>query len=232
MLSAFRRFGLPTAFLLGGALPVGFVASFLMSEVLPSHSSLASGASVVAGLIALLVFGGLWGRSLARATQATRPTRFMLITAAAFLAVTLAAVFVLGQLEHLLVEERALGRQPVHVIYAVLFTCAAFLITALMIVVVVSLLHGPRLAWRVALWSALPAAAAFLLADVVQDLLGRRVGGPHAAETITMISVTIIGNFFAALVGGTVMGWRLARVAAPTPASPASHPIGSSLQSP
>ena len=54
-------------------------------------------------------------------------------------------------------------------------------------------------AGRLALRAALAGAAAFLIANVIQDLLGRRVGGPNAAETATMITVMFLSNTCAAL---------------------------------
>ena len=60
---------------------------------------------------------------------------------------------------------------------------------------------------------ALAGAAAFLIANVIQDLLGRRVGGPNAAETATMITVMLISNICAALAmtAAIARGLRAAR---------------------
>ncbi len=60
-----------------------------------------------------------------------------------------------------------------------------------------------------ALWAGLAAATAFLAADIVQDLLGRRVGAPGAERTATMLTVTFLGNIMAAFAGGGVMGQQL-----------------------
>ena len=61
------------------------------------------------------------------------------------------------------------------------------------------------------------AGGAFLVADVVQDLLGRRVGGPNAGATSTMLSVMAIGDLAAAIAGSAVIGALLTRHEAARP---------------
>ncbi len=219
------RYSLPAALLLGGALPVGFLLSFLVSGWLPGHHQLALPLQIASGLGTILVFGWLWGRSVARASGAVGVTRIASIAALTFFAVTLTTVQVLGVAENIFVENRALGPFPIHVVFAPLFTVAAFFVTAAMSLVVGGLLRGWRFGRQLAWRAGLAGAAAFLVADILQDLLGRRVGGPNAAATITMISVTMIGNLVAAFAAGTVMGWRLTHAAAltPTPAVAASE---------
>lgn len=217
-------YALPAAVLLGGALPLGFLASFGLTEVLPMHGQAANVAQVAAGLIILGLCGGLWGRSVAHAAGSPHTRRLFWISAAGFIVAVIAAVVVLGQLERVFVEERALGRVPIHVIFAAIFPPAVFVITAGMALVVGGLLRGGRFGIQLAWRAGLAAAAAFFVANVVQDLLGRRVGGPHAAETFTMMSVLMIGNVCAALAAGAVMGWQLTRAANPAPTHPAPVP--------
>jgi hypothetical protein len=68
---------------------------------------------------------------------------------------------------------------------------------------------GGRLAGRLAWRGALAGATAFLIANVIQDLLGRRVGGPNAAQTATMITVMFISNTMAALAMTAAIARRL-----------------------
>lgn len=212
----------PAALFLGGALPLAFLASFGLTAVLPRHGQVASVAQIVTGLVILGLCGGLWGRSVARAAGRPVPRRLFWVSAASLLISVMAAVVVLGRLEQVFVEERALGRLPIHLIFAAIFPPAVFVVTAGMCLVVGGLLRGWRLGVQVAWRAGLAAAAAFFVANVLQDLLGRRVGGPNAAATFTMISVLMIGNFFAALAGGTVLGRLLSSAAVPAPGAP-SH---------
>ncbi len=225
------NYSLPAALLLGGVMPVIFGLLFFGSGRLPFHELWSPIMAVVSVVGGLFVAGGLWGRSVALALGDGRRNRVFWVTGLANVVITIGAMQTLGQLELLIVEERALGRFPVHLSFAVLFTLAAGIVTALLVLVVGWQLRGGRVAAKLAGWTGLTAAAAFLLADVVQDLLGRRVGGPNAEATITMLSVAFIGNFVAAFAAGTVLGWRLTRatattgpVNAPAPESPAYAP--------
>ncbi|MCC7358381.1 MAG: hypothetical protein IT317_02830 [Anaerolineales bacterium] len=216
-----REYGLPAALLLGGALPLGFLVAFAISAALPMHR-LANAAQAVAGFAVMAVCGGLWGQSVARAAGSRATTRLFWGAVAGFIVGALGAVLGLGVLEQIFVERRALGPVPIHVIFAVIFPPAMGLVSALMAFVAGGLLRGLRFGGRVAWQAGLAAAVAFLAATVIQDLLGRRVGGPNAAATFTMVSVTMIGNFVAALAAGTVLGRALAAVPGPVETAPAS----------
>jgi hypothetical protein len=62
---------------------------------------------------------------------------------------------------------------------------------------------------ELALPAGLAAALAFLLADIAQDMLGRRVGAPGAELSATMLTVAFLGNTVAAFAGSAVIGLRL-----------------------
>jgi hypothetical protein len=57
----------------------------------------------------------------------------------------------------------------------------------------------------------LAAAVAFLALNRAQDLLGRRVGGPNAAASATMITVTLVCYVGAAMAMSAAIGHELAR---------------------
>jgi hypothetical protein len=71
-------------------------------------------------------------------------------------------------------------------------------------------LHDSKLArslfWRVGL----AAGLTFLAVNLTLESLGWVVGGPGAAERATMVTVLALGDLSAALVGGAVMGLKLA----------------------
>lgn len=100
---------------------------------------------------------------------------------------------------------------PIHVLFALMFVPATFFVVA-----VTGLAFGRALGSRpvgveLALKAGLAAAFAFLAADVIQHVLGRRVGGPNAAATATMVTVTLVAAIAAAAAAGAVMAPILRR---------------------
>lgn len=148
--------------------------------------------------LALCIFGGLWARALAR--HASPGKRRSMIWAGAISHVTLVflAGVVLGLLEENLVQAGN-SPLPLHQLFTALFVPATALVCAGMSAAIGLAAGGGRQASRLAWRGALAGAAAFLVANVIQDLLGRRVGGPNAAETATMITVMFFSSIFAAL---------------------------------
>jgi len=62
------------------------------------------------------------------------------------------------------------------------------------------------------LWQAgLIATLTFLVVNLLMESLGWVIGAPNAAERATMVTVLALGNITAAITGGAVMGWKLAR---------------------
>jgi hypothetical protein len=210
MRRTFIRSGLIAALFLGASVPVAFTLMFVAAENLPRHGGWATVAGFGFLLGGLFLGGALWGRSVAGAVGAQQPLRLSVLTGLTFSLATLSAAAVLGKLEVVFVEEQRAGAIPVHLVFAVLFTAAAFVVAAVVALVIGRSVGGWRPALNLAWWTGLASAGAFLLADIVQDLLGRRVGGPNAEATATMITVMLIGNLLAAFTGGGVMVTRLA----------------------
>ena len=210
--SRFWRSGLMTAGYLGFSVPVLFVSVFALAEAVPmSHAMETIGPvlMLIVVLGGLGVAGALWGRLLARQAGLPNARRMAWVGGLIFAPLTLATMQALGTAERVFVEGRLARTIPVHVSFAILFTLAAFVVTAGLAFGVGWAARGWRFGLRLALQAGLAAALAFLLADVAQDLLGRRVGGPDAARTATMLTVAFLGNIVAAFVGGGVMGVRL-----------------------
>ncbi len=224
MAAIFFASGWRAALCLGVSVPATLALAFFIQDRLPGHGE---GSPVGLMLLAggLLLGSALWARWLARAIGWPRPWRLMAATALTFCLATFAAALALGRLEEALVGGGRADAVPIHVIFAVLFTGAAGAVTALVALVIGRVVGGWGPALRLAAWSGLAAGGAFLLADVAQDLLGRRVGGPRAEETLTMISVALIGNIVAAFASGGVMGWLLAARRQANPAKQLPHTV-------
>jgi hypothetical protein len=225
--SVFWRSGLSAALYLGLSVPALFAGAFALLEAIPlSHGQeqTATPIVVLAVLVGLGLSGGLWGRRLARQFSLPHADRVAWTAGLTFALLTLAGIFGLGRVEQIFVELRLLRGAPIHVIFAVAFTLAAFWVTAGVALAVGWVARGWRFGLGLALWAGLTAAAAFLLADVVQDLLSRRVGAPGAERTATMLTVAFLGNLIAAFVGGGVIGWRFASAPAARAAAPELQP--------
>ena len=102
---------------------------------------------------------------------------------------------------------------PRHVVFRLLFVPTAFLITAAGAGALGIALRDRSLAGRMALYAGIAAALAFLVVNLTMDALGWRVGAPRTEERFTMLTVLMVSNVSAALVGGSVVGELLARYA-------------------
>lgn len=94
---------------------------------------------------------------------------------------------------------------PVHILFGVVFVPAVFCVVFLFGLAVSAALRLGVAAVVVAWKMAAAGSGAFLAATIIQDLLGRRVGGPNAEVTFTMLSVMLIGLLAAAVASGAVM---------------------------
>lgn len=187
----------------GLLLPASFMGVAVMAvalqpllALLPSDTSQAAQFPIIG--LALFIFGGLWARALARHTGPLPRRRMMLAGAFSHLILVILAALVLGRAEERFVSEGT-SPLPIHQLFTALFVPTTAIVCAGMSVAIGLAAGGGRLAGRLAWRGALAGAAAFLVANVIQDLLGRRVGGPNAAETATMITVMFISNICAAL---------------------------------
>lgn len=192
------RLAWPGLILPGSLIGAGVMAVVLqpLMALLPDDIRQATQFPIIS--LALFLFGGLWARTLGRGMAVAPRRRMMLAGAFSHVALVLLAGVVLGRLEEDLVGAGN-SPLPIHQLFTALFVPATALVCGGMSAAVGLAAGGRRLAGRLAWRGALAGAAAFFFANVIQDLLGRRVGGPNAAETATMISVMFIANICAAL---------------------------------
>src|SRR5258706_862201 len=176
----FVVYGLRGALFLGGAFPAIFVALILAQQLFGHDQDGVTAPTLVLAAGALLLAGGLWGRSLARQAGCARLRLLIAATAFTFGAATIGAGFGLGVLENVFVEQGRAGRVPLYVVFAILFSVANVIGSGLLALVAGTVMRGWRFGARLALAAGPAAGAAFLLADGLQDLFGRRVGGPNA----------------------------------------------------
>ncbi len=157
-------------------------------------------------LFALMLAGNmLWARAVARLASLQQARRFIVIAAITQVAITFASILILGRLEEHFVENGH-TTLPLHVLYTLLFVPATFVGAFIAGSACGFAMGKPALAWRMGLHGAVAAAIAFLALNVLQDMLGRRVGGPNAAETATMITVTVVCWFAASVAFSAAMG--------------------------
>lgn len=148
--------------------------------------------------------GAFWLRRVARLVGLTATRGALLMTAIAHAVLTIAAVFGLGRLEQHFVEDGH-ATIPLHNMFTLLFVPTVLVCSALLCACVALALRVRLLAGRLALRGGAAAALTFLALNVLQDLLGRRVGGPNAGATATMITVALIGNLGAAMAMSVVV---------------------------
>jgi hypothetical protein len=151
----------------------------------------------------------LWGYLISRIANSgfTRP--IAIVSASIYAFAVILAIALLGRLEPIVVEEQRLNL-PIHIAYTVLFVPAALIVCALVGGAIGIAAEDSRLAGRLAWRAGLAGALAFLLLDIAQDLLGRRVGGPNASATATMLTVTLVCMLGAAIAASAVIGRTLA----------------------
>jgi hypothetical protein len=208
------RSGLSGTLYLGLGVPLLLVGAVALSGLVPRGHALAAAAPALLLIMVMVgcgLAGALWGRSLARLAGLHDARRIAWASGLAFGPLTMAAMLVLTRVEFVFVEQRLMRGVPIHIIFAIAFTASAFFVTTGVALAAGWTARGRGFGLQSALCAGLAAALAFLLADMVQDLLGRRVGGPGAERTATMLTVAFISNIIAAFAGSAVMGWRLRR---------------------
>lgn len=196
--------------LLGGAL-VGGILGGIVHGGLPGHLQEWTKIAIAVpfALAGALAGGALWGHLIARITEVGASRRMMVAGALGFGLTALAVVLGLTLLEQIIVEQGRGPNLPLHNIFTLLFTPAAFLIAFGGAFALGFAAQGFALAQRVGLASGLAAGATFLAVNLTLQALGWVVGAPGAAERATMLTVMLTGNFAAALVGGGVMSMIL-----------------------
>ena len=214
-----RRVGLRSALaglILQAAVVAAFVALALLAAGLPGHMArqleqIGQYAALASVLLFCALGGALWAWTLARITGLGGRRRMAWAGAIVYPPAVIIAILLLNEVEKTFVEGAGRDLLPVHVVFAIAFTLAAATVTALMGLALGLAVRDRRLAIKLALYGGVTAGVAFLVAAVVQDLLGRRVGGPNAAATATMLTVMLISNIAASLAASTVMGIMLRR---------------------
>lgn len=191
------------------ALTLVFIATMVLGAVF-QHVDQGTGSTigVLLVLTALAAGGALWALALAAVTGVKRAGRLAVASAISQAGMTALAIIALGRLEVELVE-RGRSALPMHVLYTALFVPATFLCAAVVGGALGFALGDMRLAGRLAWRGGLAAALAYLALNVAQDVLGRRVGGPNAAATATMITVTLACYAGAAVAMSAVIGLEL-----------------------
>ena len=210
------RTGWMTLAYLAGGMVLAFIVA-LPIDAIPVHApQLAK--NVLAGIVALtamMVAAGAWARAISRAAGCGEDRRVAWAGALGFGPVVIVTGVALTLLEGLILEDGTAPTLPVHVVFTILFVPATFLVAGVAALTLGWVVNDLASAWRPAAMTGLAAAGAFLVADVLMDLAGWRVGGPNAAARATMLVVTTLGVTAAALAGGAVLGASLARVPGP-----------------
>ena len=210
LFGAMNRRLLVRSALAGLYLPGGLLLTFIIASVLGQFIEGTAGQIVLVALtlICCAVGGALWSRTLAIHAQVPHSPRLLVFTGIVNAVGTILLMLVLGALEEDLVGNGN-TTLPVHNLYTLLFVSAAFISGAGLGAIVGFCVDGVNLALRLAWRGALASAAAYLILNILQDLLGRRVGGPNAAETATMITVTLVCNIGSAMALSVVLVYGL-----------------------
>jgi hypothetical protein len=206
--------GITIVALFGGML-LGVVVGNIVFNVLPGHnfmnpSPLHVVVAVVPALSGFIGGSAVWGIWMGRIREASNRKRMALAGALGFAPITLALGIALQVLEPIAVER--LGAQfPIHRIFTFFFVPATFMIAGVSAWAIGIGLKDEPLARKLFLYVGTAAALGFLAMNLLMEALGWQVGGPNAAERLTMVTVLFAGNLAAAVVGGAVMGILLSR---------------------
>ena len=190
--------------LMGGLIGGSFIFHGLIGKA--SHpltytlAAIAFGAGILGG-------SALWGVGMARLSGSSTPRRAAWASILGFVPITVLLNFALLALEPIAVR----ANLPVHWLFTVLFVPSAFLVAGTSSLALGWALGWSRAAPALALRVGLTAALAFLAVNLGMEAAGWRIGAPGAEERGTMITVLILSNLGAALVGGALLGIRLAR---------------------
>jgi len=203
--------GVTTVITLVGGMVLGIGVGNVLFESLPGHmvEPAKIGLAAVPALAGILGGGAAWGWLMVSLTQTREKWRMVWAGLLGYSLPVIVMIFVLLGLESTLATMLERGGQqvlPTHVVFTVLFVPTAFLIAATGSGALGLALHNRTLTWRLALSGGLAAGLAFLVVNLVMDALGWRVGAPGAAERFTMLTVLMVSNVGAALVGGMAVG--------------------------
>lgn len=164
---------------------------------------------VFAGIIVLAgatLAGAAFGRRLGLLAGAPDLRRMAWAGALGFGPAVIAAGILLGLAEPVALRATQGAGLSIHLLFWLLFVPAVFVVVAVTGLAFGSALRSRSLGAELALKAGLAAATNFFVAALIQHLLGRRVGGPNAAATATMVTVTLVGVVLAAPAAGAAMG--------------------------
>jgi hypothetical protein len=189
-----------------GGLLIGLVIGDLVFHLLPGHNlEDPDPVHIAVAAIPVLVGGAAWGVSMGRLTCKTNIHRMALAGMLGFAPITITLVIGLSIVETIS-NSGFLSQISIHRLFTLLFVPAAFLISGISAWTMGFELQDRVLAktlfWRVGL----TAGGTFLLVNLGMESLGWVVGGPGAAQRLTMVTVLFLGNLSAALTAGGLMG--------------------------
>ena len=206
-----------TILTLFGGLLIGLVAGDIVFRLIPGSSitDVKLGHAAIAAIPAFggfLAGGAAWGAQMGRMAGAHNTRRMAWAGTLGFGPITVALAAGLGVAEPMLVAQFGAAGQPIHRAFTLFFVPSAFLIAGISAWAIGMGLRDKQLAWSLFWQVGLTAAATFLAVNLIMESLGWVVGAPGAAQRATMVTVLAIGNICAALSGGAMMGWKLAKV--------------------
>jgi hypothetical protein len=190
---------------------VGAIFGDVIFFVMPGYMADEAKAALAGlpALVCVIVGGALWGRAIASIVHLGAIKRMMWAGALGYGPTVVLVGMALTLLEKLIVDQRRGPELPIHVVFTLLFTPAAFLVATVGALAIGLALQRKGLVLRLAIGSGVAAGLAFLVVDLILDSLGYRVGAPGAVERATMLTVLLTGTLTAALVAGGVMGMLL-----------------------
>jgi hypothetical protein len=202
-----------TALTLFGGILAGFVFVEIVSGLVPNPDFDNLPVTIVLAVMGMhiagvVVGGAAWGIGMGRLTSLDDRRRLARAGLLGFVPATAVGMIVLGALEGPAIGTTNL---PVNRIFTVLFVPAAFAIAGIAAWTFGRALDDPALARRLFWQVGLAAGLAFLVVNLTLDWTGWVIGAPGARARSTMITVTLVANLAAAVVGGAVMGVELTR---------------------
>jgi hypothetical protein len=202
-----------TILTLFGGLLVGLVLGDLIFRLIPGHNLNNPSPTHVAiaalpALFGFLAGGAAWGYAMGRLAGSTEIRRMAVAGLLGFGPITIFLAVGLSVAEPPLVASFG-ASTGIHRIFTLLFVPSAFLIAGISAWAIGRGLRDSKLAWSLFWQVGLTAGITFLVVNRTMESLDWVVGGPGAAERATMVTVLALGDIFAALTGGAVLGWRL-----------------------
>lgn len=222
-----------TVLTLFGGLFVGLIAGTIVFHILPgssvenprgSHMAIAA----TPAFLGFLAGSAAWGYAIAGLARARNRVRTAIAGMLGFAPITITLALLLQALESIIFARYG-GLLPMHRLFTLLFVPSAFLIGGISAGAIGIGLGDRSLAWRLFFSVGATSALAFLAVNLFMESMGWVVGGPGAAERLTMVTVMFLGNLGAALVGGAVLGRMVSAGSTETFSVDVKNPSATSL---